>query len=339
MSFLLFCGALAAGIVPAFGQPGVSPGPGARYATDAYPAFDRVDENVRPEKKEPKWFSFINGPKMGNAAEQFAWANSCAADGSWSKAVRAYDALVREWPLAPEAPKAQKAMAEILLEKELDFAEAFDAYRYLLDFYSLDCDYSAIAELLYKIAELMRQEGKTLVFFRFANTEDVRRAYESLVIRAPGAAFVPQSMLVIASLREDAGEDAKAVAVYENLRNLHPDSPEAVVALYREAKVRMRLLEAHGYNRARVADTARFLRQALRTEVAGDERAQIEVWLGQTLAHQEDEAYRAALFYDSRMRTKRSAISAYERFLSDYPTSRHAEDVRRRLEALKEQGK
>ena len=64
-----------------------------------------------------------------------------------------------------------------------------------------------------------------------------------------------------------------------------------------------------------------------------------QVWLGQTLAHQEDEAYRAALFYDSRMRTKRSAISAYERFLSDYPTSRHAEDVRRRLEALKEQGK
>lgn len=320
-------------------QPGVSPGPGTRYATDAYPGFDRVDDVVRPEKKEPKWFAFINGPKMENAADQFAWAQACAAEESWGKACRAYDALVREWPMAPEAPKAQKALADILLEKELDYPEAFAAYRYLLDFYSLDCDYAATAELMYKVAELMREEGKTIVFFRFANTEDVRRAYESLVLRAPGASFVPQAMLTIAGLREDAGDLTKAVAVYENLRNLHPEAPEAMTALHRESRVRMQLIKDHGYNRSRVADTADFLRQALRGKISGAPRAEIEAWLGETLALLEEEAYRAAVFYDSRMRTKRSAINACERFLSEYPSGSRADDVRARLQKLKEQEK
>jgi outer membrane protein assembly factor BamD (BamD/ComL family) len=332
---ILLCGAFAAAVrgVP---QPGVGPGPGTRYATDAYPAFDRTDDSVRPEKKEPKWFSFLNGPKKETAAEQFAWAQACAADGAWGKACRAYDALVREWPTAPEAPKAQRALADLLLEKELDFAEAFAAYRYLLDFYSLDCDYSTVAEVMYKVAELMRREGKTIVFFRFSNTEDVRRAYESLVLRAPGAAFVPQAMLTIAALREEAGEETKAVAVYENLRNLHPETDEALTGLYREANVRMRLLEKHGSNRARVADTAAFLRQALQAKLPDAARAEIEAWLARTREHQEEEAYRAAVFYDSRMRTRRSAVSAYERFLAEYPASRHAGDVRARLAALKE---
>ena len=49
-----------------------------------------------------------------------------------------------------------------------------------------------------------------------------------------------------------------------------------------------------------------------------------------------EEAYKAAKFYDSRTRTLRSAITAYERFLKDYPSSSHADEVRARIEILKE---
>jgi outer membrane protein assembly factor BamD (BamD/ComL family) len=49
----------------------------------------------------------------------------------------------------------------------------------------------------------------------------------------------------------------------------------------------------------------------------------------------EDEAYRSAKFYDSRTRTRRSAINAYEKYLRDYPNSEHAEIVRQRIEELK----
>jgi outer membrane protein assembly factor BamD (BamD/ComL family) len=335
---LAFAMAVSAALIALADQPNITPGPGVRYATDAFPGFDSEDNIVNPEKKEPKWFAFINGPKMSNPADQLDWARQCEASGSYGRARRAYDALVREWPISPEAPVAQKAMADVLLNHELNYEDAFAEYRYLLDFYSLDCDYGAVAELMYKVAELMREEGKTIIFFRFANTVDVRRAYEAVVLRSPGSPFVPQAMLTIASLREDEQKYEDAVKVYENLRNIHPEKPEARTALHREAMVRMKLLDMHGYNRTRVLDTASFLRQALRGDLPADMKADFEKWLDETSALEESEAYNAARFYDSRTRTRRSAINAYERFLKEYPTSAHADEVRARLEVLKEEG-
>ena len=170
--------------------PGTSPGPGVRYATDAYPGFDSEDEIVKPSRKEPRWFSWINGPKMDSASAEFAYAVECETNGSWRAARNAYDALVREWPTSSEAPRAQKALGDVLLNHYRDYESAFKEYRYLLDFYSSQCDYDAAAETLYNIAGKMREEGKTVVFFRFANTVDVRRAYESVVLRAADGRYL-----------------------------------------------------------------------------------------------------------------------------------------------------
>ncbi len=302
--------------------PGASPGPGIRYATDAYPGFDSEDEIIKPSRKAPRWFSWFTGPKRDTAAEQFAYAAELEGAEEWRAARKAYDALVRNWPASPEAPKAQKAMADILLSRELDYEEAFREYRYLVDFYSSQCDYDEAVETLYKTAELMREEGKTVVFFRFDNTVDVRRAYEAVVLRAPGAKFAPEAMLTIAKLREDEDKPETAVTVYENLRNLHPGTPEADEALYREAKARMVVLHRCEYNRDRVRDNIDFMRLALSSgRLDSERRAEVEGFLAEAKSMIEEEAYNAAKFYDSRTRTKRSAVSAYERFLDEYPAS------------------
>jgi len=317
-------------------QPGVSPGPGVRYATDAYPGFDMTDEAFKPEKKTPRWFSWINGPKKDNAEDQFAWCRQCEAEGSWRAARRGYDALVREWPTAPEAPKAQLRLAEIWLEKYLDYEEAFVEYRYLLDFYSMECDFDAIARKMFQTVELMRQEGKTIVFFRFKNTTDVRRAYESLVLRSAGADFVRGAILTVAQLREDEEQYEKAVAVYENLRNLYPGTDEARTALHREAAVRMKILGMHGYNRVRTNDTIDFLKMARRDDLTPEMREDVDKWLAEAKNLLAEEAYLSAKFYDSRTRTTRSAINAYERFVEDYPESPYVPKVLERLMKLKE---
>jgi len=320
--------------------PGASPGPGIRYATDAYPGFDSEDEIIKPSRKEPRWFSWLNGPKRDTASEQFAYAAELASAEDWKGARKAYDALVREWPTSPEAPKAQKEIGDILLSRELDYEEAFKEYRYLVDFYSSQCDYDEAVETMYKTAELMREEGKTVVFFRFDNTVDVRRAYEAVVLRAPGAKFAPRAMLTIAQLREDEDRPETAVTVYENLRNLHPLAPESGEALYREAKARMVVLHRCEYNRDRVRDNIDFMRMALAShKLDADRRSEVEGFLAEAKAMIEEEAYNAAKFYDSRTRTKRSAISAYERFLDEYPASDRAPEVRRRLFELQEEGK
>ena len=343
MSFMKFCKSiLISGLVLGLAvpspaqQPTLGPGgTNARYATDAYPGFDSEDDNVKPERKEPHWWWFmVGGPSRENAADEFAYCQELVAEESYSKACRELDNLVRTWPTAPEAWKAQQQMAELLLEKLGDAEEAFRAYQYLLDFYSLQCDYAAVADRLYEVAGILRLEGKEVMFVRFANTVDVRRAYEKCVLRAPGAKWVPEAMLTIAGLREDEGKFVEAVRVYENLRNLHPASEQAKTAIAREAVVRMQVLRDREYNRARSQDTADFLRLALRT-CRPDDAAAIQGFLDEETGLLDEEAYRGAKFYDSTTRTKRSAIAAYEQFLRDHPMNPHADEIRARIAELK----
>ena len=316
-------------------QPGLGPGiPNARFATDAYPGFDSEEDNVKPERKEPRWFQFLLGPDRGNATDQYAYCQELVRDENWSKACRQLDALVRNWPTAPEAWKAQQQLAELRLTKLDDAEEAFKDFRYLLDFYSLQCDYKAIADRLHEVAGIMKLEGKEIMFVRFANTVDVRRAYEMCVLRAPGAPWVPDAMLTIARLREDEGKYTEAVKVYENLRNLHPGSEEAKTALAREATVRIIVLRDHSYNRARTRDTIDFMRMAL-LGCRPEDAVAIRGYLDEALSLIEEEAYRGALFYDSSTRTRRSAVNAYEQFLRDYPSSVHADEIKARIEELK----
>jgi len=306
----------------------------ARYATDAYPGFECEEENVKPERKEPRWFQFITGPNRESAKEQYAYCQELVGEGNWSKAAKQLDALVRNWPTSPEAWKAQLQYADILYDNLKDYEEAFAAYRYLLDFYSLQCDYAAIADKLHQVAGVLKIEGKEVMFVRFANTVDVRRAYEVCVLRAPGAKWVPEAMLTIADLRVDEGKPAEAVKVFENLRSIYPDSDEAKTAIAREADVRMSILRECEYNRARCRDTVDFMTLALKG-CRPDAVEAIRGYRDEALAMIEEEAYRGAKFYDSKTRTQRSAVSAYEKFLESYPNSAHADEIRARLEVLK----
>lgn len=331
---------LALAILPVWAQDPIS-GPGvghARYATDAYPGFDSEDEMVKPERKTPHWWWFLcGGPSCDDAAQEFAHAEELVKSGSYAKAAGSLDALVRQWPTAPEAWKAQQRLADLLFEQINDYEEAFREYRYLLDFYSLQCDFASVADRLYQVAGVLKREGKAVMFVRFENTVDVRRAYETCVLRAPGAAWVPEAMMTIAQLRIDEGKFTEAVKVYENLRNLHPDAPEAKLSLAREAMVRMDILKDRGYNRARCRDTADFLRMALRNGPP-EESLSVRNALDSVLVQLENDAYASARFYDSPTRTRRSAVSAYEKFLEEYPQGAHAEEVRARIAELKQEG-
>lgn len=337
----IVCACLAVAIAPVFAasptQPGTGPGAGTRYATDAYPGFDDEEEMVKPSRKEPRLFGWFTGPAKDAPEEQFAYCGELIRSGSYSKAAGGLDALVREWPNSPRSAEAQRMLAELRLEKLDDLDEAFAEYRYLLDFYSLQCDYNAIADRLYEIAGKMREEGKTILFFRFRNTVDVRRAFECCVLRAPGARWAPAAMLTVADLREEEGKYAEAIKVYENLRNIHPGSPEALVALYRESGARMKVLREHGYNRMRCRDTVGFLKIA-EAGCRDREKEEIAGWLEEARGMLEEEAFRSARFYDSRTRTVRSAVNAYERFLAEFPGSVHAAEVKERLEELKANG-
>ncbi|MBQ5531015.1 MAG: tetratricopeptide repeat protein [Kiritimatiellae bacterium] len=331
--------AAALAVAAAFAAgPYTTPGPGMGYATDAYPGFDS-EANILPrEKKTPPFFSWWSGLESDSPEGQAAVAAAYGAAGEWKKARKAYEALVEQWPASDLAPAAQKHIADICRNRLYDWEDAFDEYKYLADFYSSQCDYDAAVFAMFEMAKKMRQDGKTILFFRFANTTDVRRAFESVVKHAPGAPFAPEAMMAVAELREDEQDWDDAAKVYESVRMAHPKSREAAAALMREAEVRMKILEMHGYNRSRCIDTSAFLDMAMDAASGRDEREKLAEFKKKTDALVEEEAWKAAAFYDSRTRTRSSAISALERFLAEHPAGTHAQEARDKLAALRSGG-
>ena len=311
---------------------GAGVGSNSPYATDAYPGFDDLDTLPKPEKKETSWFLHVS---RDNPAEQFAYAQQMEAEGSMRAALRGYDALVREWPASPEAPKAQLAFAMALAKKQKDYDEAFEALEYMLDFYPRDCDYLELVEYEYQLVNLMIKEKKTFLGFSFTSTRLCRQHYESIVRRAPGASYVPEAMLKIGDLREQEDQYEEAAKVYATLVSKFPLTPEARVATYLETKARMWLCRRLSYNIPRCKDTVNYLTMALKRFPDLDEAEEIKTWREELKQHMAEDAYVQAKFYDTKQRTRHAALTAWERFLKEYPDSTHADEARARIEALK----
>ena len=58
-------------------------------------------------------------------------------------------------------------------------------------------------------------------------------------------------------------------------------------------------------------------------------------WLKELREYIAEDAWTRAKFYDSRQRTRHAAVASYEKFLSEYPDSSHADEARARIETLK----
>ena len=306
-------------------------GSNSPYATDAYPGFDGLDELPKPEKKDTSWFLHVS---RDTPAEQLAYARQMEDEGSLRAARRGYDALVREWPASPEAPKAQLALAMVWAKKYQDYDEAFEALEYMLDFYPRDCDYLELVEYEYQLVNMMIKEKKTFLGFTFTSTRLCRQHYESIVRRAPGASYVPEAMLKIADLREQEDQYEEAAQVYATLVSKFPLTPEARVATYLEAKARMWLCRRLSYNIPRCKDTANFITMALKRFPDLDEAEELKTWRDELMQHMAEDAYVQAKFYDTKQRTRHAALTAWERFLKEYPASPHADEARARVEAL-----
>ena len=205
----------------------------------------------------------------------------------------------------------------------------------MLDFYPRDCDYLELVAYEYQLANLMVKEKKTFLGFSFTSTRICRQHYESIVRRAPGAAYVPEAMLKIADLREQETQYEEAVQVYATLASKFPATPEAQLAAYLEAKARMWLCRRLAYNIPRCKDTASYLAMTLKRHPDLEQADEIREWRDELMEYMAEDAYQKAKFYDSRQRTRHAALTAWERYLKEYPDSKYADEVRARIEVLK----
>jgi TolA-binding protein len=311
----------------------------SQWATDHYPGFEGLDNLPVPEKKEKGWLTEwlgIGAPKGASPAEQLDVARKLEAEGEYKSAVKAYDALVREWPASVEAPEAQYRLAFVFETNLGEYGDAFEEYSYLLDFYPKSCAYAKIVEAQYKIVNLLHDTRRMFLGMSFTGNRELRQNYERIVRRAPGAAYVPEAMLKIADLREQDTDFEEAIKVYSTLRSRHPGTVEARRALYLEAKARMWLVRRLAYNLPRCKDTEGYLKLALRNDPSHPNAEEMRKWLSELSDYLAEDAWVRAKFYDTKQRTRHAAVAAYGKFLEEFPDSPHADEARARIAALKE---
>ena len=170
--------------------------------------------------------------------------------------------------------------------------------------------------------------------FSFTSDRIVRQHYESVVRRAPRASYVPETMLKIADLREQNNEYEEAVQVYNQLVMKFPKTTEADIAIYLQAKARMWLCRRLSYNIPRCQDTQKYLKMMIADHPRHDRVDEMKEWLTELETYLEADAYNHAKFYDTKQRSRHASATAYERFLKEYPQSKHAEEARARMREL-----
>jgi len=325
-ALLLFLSLVLSGSVRAV-QTGSSQG----YATDKFDGFEAIDhENERVAQKDKSfWYSV----RESTAEAQLAYAVRMEAEGHIRSARKGYEALIREWPTVPQAVTAQTKLAH-LFESIGKYEKAFDEYQYLLTYFAGHCSYNEVLDRQFRIANDLLHNNRSMFGWLLNGTDAIRERFEQIVRNAPRAANVPEIMLIIGSLRVSEDEYDEAIAVYDGLLNRFPNAPQATSAVFLAAQCRHTVALKHSTNEARCREAIAFFKAVLARIPNHPQKAQMTTWLNELNALLVEQNFKQAVFYDTRQRNEAAAKTAYRRFLTEFPDSQHAKEVRARLAEL-----
>ena len=291
-------------------------------------------EPYREVQKRRSWFSFMR-PAKATPQEQMAYARALRAGRHVFRASRHYRALVSSWPSAPEAPVAQREIAE-MLDARGWIESAFDQYQLLVEKYPDACDFDAVIARQYALAERMRTvRHAPLLFGGWKTPERAIPLYERIVLNAPMWTNAPQVQFTIGALQEAAANYAEASVAFQEVQYRYPRSPPAEEAAFRRARC-LYWMSMEAPNDPTTLDEAwtalsQFARERPASRFASD-----AMRLRDTLqTRRVRAAYEIACYYDRHGRSPENALMAYERFLTLFPNTEWTPTVQQRLEAIK----
>ncbi len=181
-------------------------------------------------------------PNTERAEALFQQAKQQDDAGRHDKAIKLYDKLADEMPLAARAPDARFRQAE-LLEQSGKIRESFDAYQDFIERYN----HSGLYERALARQAAMAQsaaEGNVKTSFlglksRLSN-DKVAEMLTKVRRNAPRSPVASKAQFTIGELWESAGDNSgsvKAIAAYRELTIEYPDSREAPEGQFRIGKI------------------------------------------------------------------------------------------------------
>lgn len=322
---------LAAGLLLALAGPSRLR---AEYDAEMQP-LPKYDDSGVMERKHP---GFFHRPKQATPEAQWQYANDLLAKGKEKKAMKSYAALVYQWHDSPLAPKAQLAFADLLYKRRC-YADAFDEYQYLVERYVGQFPFDEVLDKQVRIAnQVMTQKHLTLgLFAGFSSPERAVPLFEKIARNAPNGDAAPEALFHLGLIHEQNGAYVEAVSAYDSVRQKHPGHPRANEAAFRKARCLFLIAEESPRDeslcRQALAALAGFLGDCP-TSPSVPEATGYRDRLRQRLASLYHDR---AVFYDQMGTKPRAALIAYDDFLRKFPSSTMAEDVGKRMEAIKKE--
>lgn len=306
---------------------------GADFDTDEQAAWTSGERALRP--KRPR--TLFGRPAKDDPAQQWQHAQKLREAGRLRRAQRQFLALVHEWHDSPEAPKAQKALANLLAQRG-KHSRAFDEYRYLSHYFPGHVSERTLLDTQFRIAtEIMH--SRTMTFLLLPGFQNPARAlpyFKTIVASAPYAERVPEAWVRIGMIHESNQDYAAAAEAYETLIIRYPGSDYVAEAMTRRAECLY--AEAVRYPRDERGLVMAYGAVADWIERHGGSDPEAEAEMRQRLGELEqilvDKHYQRAAFYDTLARRPRSAIIAYSGFLETFPASAHSKTVSERIREL-----
>ncbi len=271
-----------------------------------------------------------------SASEQLHKAQALEAEGSLSKAIGAYRALLKGFPASGAAPQAQFKIAE-LQEQTGEPERAFNSYGKYISNYPRGKEFDTVVERQFAIAKafLEGERRKLWGMKTFSSMERAQKMFEEIVKNAPYSKEAPLAQFNIGMALEKQGQYAEAVAAYQLAVDKYPNDDVAGDAQYQIGYVQMHLIE-DGSNDAASRVKARdafedFTVRYPQSEKIPQARENIAKLSGTSLKKNLD----VARFYEKTKNFKAATIY-YNQVIQDGKDAPEAAQARKAIERMKQ---
>lgn len=271
----------------------------------------------------------------GTAQQLFDTAQKAENSGNYSRAMKAYRAIVRKYPKDALAAGSAFRYAQ-LQEKVGDPLRAAAAYRVLVEQYPKSPHFDEAIEAQFRIGE-MYMNGKKIKLFGIpikASLDKSIEIFAGIVRSAPYGRYTARAQFNIGRATEKQGNAESAVAAYQAVVEKFPDDPLAADAQYQIGYLWQRSAQS-GVKDAKATKNAQIgFQDFLYRYPKSEKAAQAKENLAKLEQRQTTNSFKVAKFYD-KAKSYRAAVIYYNDVLRQMPGSQEAEQAKKRIAQLR----
>ena len=282
---------------------------------------------------------FTRSPAKKTSKEQLEYAQKLEKNKKYKAATKAYNALVYEWPTAPEAPSAQLGVARTFELRE-KYLKAFKEYQYLINNYDVrhlpdGISFTDVLNSQFRIANYyLTRITNSFLGMGSIGVDGVAEAFAQIARNAPEWERASECLLRKGLAYEAVGKNVEAIFEYEDLVGRYAGTQVANEALYRAAIARYHIAIDTPRDEKTLRNTIVAMSLAMRVapdheyaEATAKHRKTIESMLTALL-------FEKAQFYDKIKPNKKAALISYKSFVKEFPNANETEKAKKRITEL-----